>query len=271
MSDTHEAHAGHAATALETAVPLILIAAVALGYVLFAHNRGKEPRGWSSWRTASFLTGCTLRALGLSPQTSPFLLGGLPTHMYQHLLIGMYAPIGLVLGAPITFLLRSVPRRQGKLIGRILRAGPTHLIVHPVTALALNLGGLAVQYFTPLFTAASNAPVLHHLVHLHFLAARYLFAWVISGPDPAPRRPSVPARLLILGVAIAGHAIISHLLYAGLFVQVPASEFRQAGELMYYGGDPAELLLAFALVSTWRPQHRRQLAHPNQAQPSTVS
>ncbi|WP_104131271.1 cytochrome c oxidase assembly protein [Cryobacterium sp. M91] len=116
MSDTHEAHAGHAATALETAVPLILIAAVALGYVLLAHNRGKEPRGWSSWRIASFLTGCTLLALGLSPQTSPFPLGGLPTHMYQHLLIGMYAPIGLVLGAPITLLLRSVPRSQGKLM-----------------------------------------------------------------------------------------------------------------------------------------------------------
>ena len=107
-------------------------------------------------------------------------------------------------------------------------------------------------------------PVLYHLVHAHFLAAGYLFAWVIASPDPAPRRPSVPARLVVLGVAIAGHAVLSQLLYAGAFVQVPvpADQFRGAGELMYYGGDIAELLLALALVTTWR-LHRTQAVAPS--------
>ncbi|XAS63753.1 hypothetical protein VUN84_15885 [Micrococcaceae bacterium Sec5.8] len=58
------------------------------------------------------------------------------------------------------------------------------------------------------------------------------------GTDPAPARPTVPARLRVLGTAIAGHAMISQLLYAGLFVQVsaPIGELRQAGELMYCAG-----------------------------------
>jgi putative membrane protein len=86
----------------------------------------------------------------------------------------------------------------------------------------------AVLYFPPLYTATTTGPVLHHLVPAHFLAAGYLFAWVIAGPDPAPRRPSVPARLVVLGVAIAGHAVLSQLLYAGAFVQVsvPTDQLR---------------------------------------------
>jgi putative membrane protein len=82
----------------------------------------------------------------------------------------------------------------------------------------------------------------------------------------------VPARLVVLGVAIAGHAVLSQLLYAGAFFQaaVPGAELRGAGELMYYGGDIAELLLALALVTFWRPrrQDRQQTpAHPAAAVP----
>jgi len=93
-------------------------------------------------------------------------------------------------------------------------------------------------------------------VHVHFLAAGCLFTWVIAGPDPGPRRPSVPARLVVLGVAITVHATLSQLLYAGLFVSLPVSsqELRGGAELMYYGGDIAELLLAFALVSARKPR-----------------
>lgn len=273
MVPIHGGHEPQLASGFEAALPLIMLAALALGYLLLARGRAREPRGWSRWRTAAFLGGLVLLGLGLTPQVSPFAGGGLPAHMYQHLLIGMYAPIGLVLGAPVTLLLRSLPRRHGKLIGRLLRSGPMHVLAHPVTALVLNLGGLLALYFTPLYALASREPALHHLVHLHFLAAGYLFAWVIAGPDPAPARPSVPARLVVLGVAIAGHAVISQLLYAGLFVQVPAppQELRQAGELMYYYGDIAELLLAFALVSNWRPTARarrhasRQKALPEPA------
>ena len=97
---------------------------------------------------------------------------------------------------------------------------------------------------------------VHGLIHTHFFVAGYLFAWVIAGPDPAPHRPSVPTRLVVLGVAIALHAVMSQMLYAGILVQVPvtAAQRQGAGELMYYGGDIAELLLAIALVLTWRPR-----------------
>jgi len=257
MTVAHDAHS-HAAGAVEVLLPLAALTTVTTVYLILAWRRAREPRGWNSWRTICFLGGMTMLAIALLPQVSPFPAGDFRTHMHQHLLIGMYAPIGLVLGAPITLVLRSVPARGGRAIGRALRSRQSHLLAHPLTALVLSLGGLIALYFTPLYGMTTTNAVLHHAVHVHFLVAGYLFAWVIAGPDPAPRRPSVPFRLVILGVAIAGHAVISQLMYAGAFVQiaVPPQQLRGAGELMYYGGDVAELLIALALVTTWR--HRRR-------------
>lgn len=96
--------------------------------------------------------------------------------------------------------------------------------------------------------------MLHWLLHAHFLLAGCLFAYVIADPDPAPARPSVPVRLVVLGVAIAAHAVISQLMYGGFGINIHAPVDQGGAQIMYYGGDIAELLLAAALVATWRPQ-----------------
>ena len=102
-------------------------------------------------------------------------------------------------------------------------------------------------------------------MHLHYLAAGYLFAWSLAGPDPAPRRPGLAVRVGALLVAAAGHAVLAKYLYAqaetlppGLTDRDPEA-FRSAAQLMYYGGDLAELLLAVALFATWyhRPHRPR--------------
>ncbi len=123
----------------------------------------------------------------------------------------------------------------------------------------LDLGGMALLYFSPLYLAMMTHPAWHYLVHLHFVLAGCLYTWVIAGPEPAPHRTSVPARLVVLGVAVLVHSVLAQLLYAGWFVQVPepTGQLRHAAELMYYGGDIVEMLLAVALVSTWRPARTR--------------
>jgi putative membrane protein len=247
-------HGGGFAGVLPSAVIVVLLGV----YLASAARRRREPKGWSPWRTRSFGTGALLLAVALVGPLAAFAETDFRGHMLQHLLIGMLAPLGLVLGAPITLLLRSLPAAERRRVGRVLRSRALHRVANPWTAVTLNVGGLAVLYFTPMYQITTGNAVLHHLVHVHFLLAGYLLAWVIAGPDPAPERPSVPTRLIVLGVAIAVHATLSQLMYAGLFtaVPVPANQLRGAAEIMYYGGDIAELLLAFALVSTWRPQRR---------------
>ncbi|MET9495655.1 cytochrome c oxidase assembly protein [Streptomyces sp. NPDC006552] len=259
----HEQGAGGAPWG--TLLPAAVVLALAVGYLLLARRaRRRNPvQGWSRPRALCFLAGCALLAVALLPPLARFAHEDFRGHMAQHLLIGMYAPLALVLGAPVSLLLRTLPAARARALTGVLHSRPARLLAHPVTALVLATGTLPLLYFTPLYDATMDRPALHWLMHAHFLLSGSLFAWAVAGPDPAPARPGVPARLVVLGVAVAAHASISQLLYGGflLGVHAPAAQVRGGAELMYYGGDIAELLLAAALVATWRPE-RRRLAGP---------
>ncbi|AMW13766.1 cytochrome C oxidase assembly protein [Streptomyces qaidamensis] len=261
--DHHLPEHGHDAAGgtLDWLPPALVLLAAAGAYLLLvrrAHHRNPA-LGWSRWRTGFFLGGIVLLGVALLPPVAPFAHEDFRGHMAQHLLIGMYAPLALVLAAPVTLLLRTLPASRGRRLTAVLHSPPARVIAHPVAALVLSTGSLVVLYFTPLYNATAAGPAAHWLLHAHFLLSGCLFAHAIAGPDPAPTRPGVRARLVYLGVAIAAHAVISQLMYAGFRVDIhaPVDQVQGGAEIMYYGGDLAELLLAAALVATWRPEPRR--------------
>ncbi|MDN0194661.1 cytochrome c oxidase assembly protein [Streptomyces sp. S.PNR 29] len=256
----HEHTAGGGA--LEALLPALALSAAVGAYLLLAHRaRRRNPAlGWSRRRTTWFLTGTLLLGMALLPPVAPLAHEDFRGHMVQHMLIGMYAPLALVLAAPVTLLLRTLPAARGRQLTAVLHSPAARVIAHPWVALMLSTGSLAVLYFTPLYNATTGSPAAHWLLHAHFLLSGWLFAHAIAGPDPAPSRPGVRARLVCLGVAIAAHAVISQLMYGGFWVDIhaPISEVKGGAEIMYYGGDIAELLLAAALVATWRTDRPRR-------------
>ncbi|MFH9657390.1 cytochrome c oxidase assembly protein [Streptomyces sp. NPDC017248] len=259
MGHDHTSHTGHpdAGGAPGVVLPLLALLVCAAGYLLPAWRaRRRNPvRGWSPWRTAAFGTGLALLAVALLPPVASFAHRDFRGHMAQHLLIGMYAPLALVLGAPVTLLLRTLSAPRARRLTAVLHSTPARLLAHPAVALVLSAGSLPVLYFTPLYEAVLAHPAGHWLLHAHFLLSGCLFAHAVAGPDPAPSRPGVRARLVFLGCAIAMHAVAAQLMYGGFGVAVdaPVAQVQGGATLMYYGGDIAELLLAAALVTTWRP------------------
>jgi putative membrane protein len=268
------AHVGHG-TPYEPLQWLLPVLVVVLGGGVYVAGmlayQARRGRSWSTWRAASWLAGTALVAVALSPAVNEIATEA-RGHMVQHLLLGMLGPTALVMGAPVTLLLGSTAPTVGRAVSRVLRSPAFHVVSHPVTAAAVHVGGLFALYLTPLYAAAVEHEVVHHVVHVHFLAAGYLFAWAIAGPDPAPRRPGISTRTAVLVLAAGAHSYLGKLLYARggelpRGVGHPAADIEVAAQWMYYGGDVAELLLAAALFATWYRQagRRTALAEPQRA------
>ncbi|QLJ03755.1 cytochrome c oxidase assembly protein [Streptomyces sp. NEAU-sy36] len=264
MTGTMHQHGDGAAGLPEAVFAVPVLIAAACGYLFAAHRaRRRNPvQGWSRRRTASFLAGSALLAVALLPPTAGTAHADFRAHMVQHMLIGMYAPLALVLAAPVTLLLRTLPPGHARRLTRALHSAPARAAAHPAVALLLGTGTLVVLYCTPLYDTAMAHPAGHRLMLAHFLVSGCLFAHAVAGPDPAPARPGVRARLVYLGIAIAVHALLAQALYGGFLIDVhaPVDQVRQGAQIMYYGGDIAELLLAGALVATWRPERRTRSA-----------
>lgn len=235
---------------------LILLTVATEVYVWTASRARRSATGWNGSRVLCWLTGVTLLAVATSPEHSGWAQHDDRGQFAQHLIVGMYAPLALVLAAPMTLALGSMPRPYARRITGVLRHPFGQLLGHPVTALALSTGGLYLVHLTAVGPAVHAEPLWHTAVLLHYFAAGYLFAWSIAGPDPAPHRPGLPTRVAVLVIAGAGHAVLAKLLYAWA-PPGPAGDAARAGaQLLYYGADGAEVLLAVALFAGW--YHRRR-------------
>lgn len=235
-------------------VVFLLTSILFASYGLGAFVLWQEKKKWNQWRTASFVSGCLTIVLCFSPAMVDFAHHSFRGHMLQHLLLGMLAPIQLVLGAPVLLALQGLPRKGAKVLSRILSSRFFHAITHPVLALVLNSGGMYALYLTPLYNKLHNSASLHLVVHLHFLAAGYLFTWVLIGPDPAARRPKLPARVIALFFSITAHAYLGKLMFAYSYPRNSIhseTEIQAGARMMYYGGDLVELILIIALFMLW--------------------
>lgn len=139
---------------------------------------------------------------------SPLLFS---VHMVQHMALNMIVPILLVLGAPVTLALRSLPARSGARTAllRVLHSRVVQVLAFAPVAAIIFLASLYGLYFSPLFGVLMSDHWGHLLMQLHFLLAGALFFWVLIGVDPGPRRPPFFLRMVLLFATIAAHAFFS--------------------------------------------------------------
>jgi putative copper resistance protein D len=134
---------------------LITIVALYIKGVVILKKRGDS---WPVGRTIAFALGIAVLDFATSGGLGVYALFSFEYHMIAHMVIGMVAPIGLVLGAPITLALRTLPQGRtsdergvrGMLIA-FLHSRYSVVLTNPITALALFDGSLFVLYFTDLF------------------------------------------------------------------------------------------------------------------------
>ena len=193
----------------------ILVFATALyikGVVILSRRKIKWPVG----RTISFAFGISLLDYSTSGGLGLYGIFSFQYHMIAHMILSMIAPIFIVLSAPITLALRTLPQgRNSEERGirgwfiSILHSKVSMIWTHPIVVLAIFDGSLFALYFTSLFGDLMSSHFGHLLMNLHFIGAGLLFFFVIVGVDPNPRRTHHLVRMVILLAAMSIHAFFS--------------------------------------------------------------
>ncbi|MDO4821594.1 MAG: cytochrome c oxidase assembly protein [Rothia sp. (in: high G+C Gram-positive bacteria)] len=192
-------------------------------------------------------------------------------HMVEHMLLTMVCPIFLVLGAPVTLLLRALePRQDGtrgprEWILRLVHSGWSKVITHPIFAAVNFAGSIVVVYFTPLFGIMLRYHVGHEFMLIHFLITGYIFSLVLIGIDPIPHRPTYPMRLIMIIATLGYHAFVGisimqmdTLLQASWFGNLgrpwglsAIDDQKLGGSLMWAIGEIPTMIIAVAVAVQW--------------------
>jgi putative membrane protein len=241
-------------------VVFVLIAFLALFLYLFAALSAKPY--WKEidvFRVVLFILGVICSVSVVVGPLATKAQSDFTIHMMGHLLLGMLGPLLMVLGAPMTFILRALPVLWARRLTRLLKTWPIEFVSHPIVASILNIGGLWVLYRTHLYGLMHENPLLHILVHIHVFLAGYVFTSSIIYIDPKPHRYNFVFRALVLVCSLAGHSILSKSLYAQPPVGVSHTDAESGAMLMYYGGDIVDLILIIILCYQWYKATRPRL------------
>jgi len=192
---------------------LIIGSLLYLKGVRILNRRGDK---WPIGRTISFISGILIVNYAVNGAIGVYSHFGFSYHMIEHMILGMIAPIALVLGAPITLALRTLPMGRDSeeegprnILIRFLHSKYAKFMTNPVVALLIFDGSLFILYFTGLFGTLMGSHLGHLFMNLHFLLAGVLFFHVIVGVDPNPNRPPNVVRMVILFAAMSIHAFFS--------------------------------------------------------------
>jgi len=192
---------------------LVMMVALYVKGVIVLTKRGDK---WPVGRTISFALGISVIDFATSGGLGVYAQFSFSYHMLAHMLLAMVAPIGLVLGAPMTLALRTLP--QGRtptergVRGSLLAALHSKVGVfytNPVVALLIFDGSLFALYFTDLFASMMQSHLGHLVMNLHFVAAGFLFFFVVIGIDPNPRKIPYLVQIVVLFAAMSIHAFFS--------------------------------------------------------------
>jgi putative copper resistance protein D len=193
----------------------ILVLAIAL-YSKGISVLKRRGDSWPKGRTVSFVIGVIAVDWATSGGFGVYAYFAFSSHMIAHMILGMIAPIFIVMSAPITLALRTLPlgrtSEERGIRGTViagLHSRLAHFWLNPIVALLIFDGSLFGLYFTSLFGGMMQSHTGHFFMDLHFLLSGWLFFHVIIGVDPNPRKVPHLVRIVVLFAAMSIHAFFS--------------------------------------------------------------
>lgn len=246
-------------------------------YLAGVRKLSKRAIRWPLLRTIPWVAGSLLLIYTTSGGPGVYGFIHFSTHMIQHMLLMMFVPPLLVLGAPILLAMRALPPRTDDSRGVrewilvLLHSRIAKLLTNPIVSAIVFAGGLVAFYYTDWFEFSLNTHQGHVFMCIHFLLTGYLFFYVLIGIDPGPSRPAYPIRLIILLATMAFHAFFGIALMSAAdllaidwwhslqqFDDVALLADQQVGGAIAWGaGELPVVLVALMVVTQWMRSDER--------------
>ena len=226
-----------------------------------AHPKSPFPRR----RVVYFVSGFAVLAFALISPPASYDTVLFSVHMGQHLLLTMIAAPLILLGTPITLVLRvASPQTRRNLLLPILHSRLVKVISFPVVAWLVFAATMWLSHFSPLYDDALENAWLHRAQHVLYLTAAMMFWWQVIGLDPTPWRMSHPVRALyvflqmpqnsFLGLSIYSSSQVIYRHYETLgrtWGPSPLADQQQAGLIMWVAGDLLFLGALCFVIANW--------------------
>src|ERR671916_971298 len=232
---------------------------------------------WPWWRVLAWIGGTASLFAVTGTWVNGYSMVLFSVHMTQHMVLSLITPLLLLLAAPVTLALRTLPRGRGAAgAARALLLGALHsrfarFVAHPLFTVPLFIASLYGVYFTPLFDALMGNPIGHQLMLAHFVVTGLLFFGPIVGHDPWPRTLSHPGRLLELFLPVPFHAffgvaiMMASSLVVDTFARPPAgwgidpiADQGVAGGIVWAFGELPTVLVLAVVFFSWAGSEERQ-------------
>ncbi len=169
---------------------LAVTAIVAYAYgVLRLKRRGDV---WPVSRTISWLIGWSILLILLNSGLGKYSPADFGIHMVVHMTLNMLIPAFLVVGGPITLMLRALAgtgaagKRIHRRVNQLLHSRGARFMMHPLFVFTVYIASYYVLYLTPLFSGLIRYHWGHQLMNVHFLIVGYMFFSLVVGVDRVP-------------------------------------------------------------------------------------
>jgi cytochrome c oxidase assembly factor CtaG len=160
-----------------------------------------------AWRQVCYAAGLITLAGALSPPVDTLADQLLVAHMAEHLLIGDFSALLIVLGLTGPLL---APLLRNQIVAKL------RVLTHPVVALVVWATNFYVWHLPVLYQAALRHDAIHALQHASFLAFGIAMWMALLGPLPKPSWFTNAWQLVyIIVVRLAGTVLANVMIFSG--------------------------------------------------------
>lgn len=258
-------------------IPILATAALYLWGVRILHRRGDK---WPVSRTLMFVVlGCGTLFVAIFSFLGVYDTVLFWTHMVQHMLLNMIAPVFLVAGAPITLALRTLPRRPRKALLAVLHSLPAKVILFPPLTTALMMGTPFALYATGWYELTLRDGLAHDFLHIWMVVVGSLFFASMLAVDPVPVKMAYPVRILLFLLTMPGHAFMGvmimgantlvaeewYLAFERGWGPSPMQDQNWAGALLWATGDLTMFAAMIVLFVQWIKDSKKEARRVDRA------